>query len=320
MSKKILRNIQLHELMDLKIDYAFKQLFGTEKNKQLTIVFLNAILRKTRRSPIEDVIFIAQEVGGEYKEDKQSRLDIVVRNEANELINIEMQLANQNDMIQRTLYYWSRLYASQLKRSKGYHLLHPTITINICDFDLLPTPNYHSSYYLCEHDTKHPLFQNNHIFEIHFIEMKKFIKLWYEHQLNPFDDLLVRWLLLLSMVDDRKSKVYDDIYKELEELTMTDSRLEQAFQKWEELSQTPESILAYDARLKAILDEEARIEYAETKGFEKGKDKGFKQGKDNGLRQAAQSILDQGYSMQEVSKLLNLPVEKIQKLIEKEPS
>ena len=101
---------------------------------------------------------------------------------------------------------------------------------------------------------------------------------------------------------------------------MTDSRLEQAFQKWEELSQTPESILAYDARLKAILDEEARIEYAETKGFEKGKDKGFKQGKDNGLRQAAQSILDQGYSMQEVSKLLNLPVEKIQKLIEKEPS
>lgn len=47
MSKKILRNIQLHELMDLKIDYAFKQLFGTEKNKQLTIVFLNAILRKT---------------------------------------------------------------------------------------------------------------------------------------------------------------------------------------------------------------------------------------------------------------------------------
>ena len=97
---------------------------------------------------------------------------------------------------------------------------------------------------------------------------------------------------------------------------MTDSRLEQAFQKWEELSQTPESILAYDARLKAILDEEARIEYAETKGFEQGKDTGF----EDGLRQAAQSILDQGYSMQEVSKLLNLPVETIQKLIEKEPS
>ena len=92
---------------------------------------------------------------------------------------------------------------------------------------------------------------------------------------------------------------------------MTDSRLEQAFQKWEELSQPPESIPAYDARLKAILDEEARIEYAETKGFEQGKDKG--------LRQAAQSILNQGYSMQEVSKLLNLPVETIQKLIE-EPS
>ena len=69
-----------------------------------------------------------------------------------------------------------------------------------------------------------------------------------------------------------------------------------------------------------ISDEEARIEYAETKGFEDGRNKGFEQGKDKGLRQAAQSILDQGYSMQEVSKLLNLPVETIQKLIEKEPS
>src|SRR5690625_7613372 len=43
---RLLRRIPLDQLMDLKIDYAFKQLFGNEKNKKITVVFLNAILQK----------------------------------------------------------------------------------------------------------------------------------------------------------------------------------------------------------------------------------------------------------------------------------
>src|SRR5690625_1348951 len=93
--------------MDLKIDYAFKQLFGIEKNKDITVVFLNAILQRTGRKRIKDISFSNIEVGGEYKDDKQSRLDLLVVTEANEWINIEIQFSNQYDMIKRTLYYWS---------------------------------------------------------------------------------------------------------------------------------------------------------------------------------------------------------------------
>ncbi|UTW70843.1 PD-(D/E)XK nuclease family transposase [Anaerobacillus sp. HL2] len=39
----------------LKIDYAFKQLFGTEKNKEITVVFLNAILQKSGKTNIKDI-------------------------------------------------------------------------------------------------------------------------------------------------------------------------------------------------------------------------------------------------------------------------
>ncbi|WP_373284390.1 PD-(D/E)XK nuclease family transposase [Pullulanibacillus pueri] len=35
--------------MDLKIDYAFKQLFGNKKNKDITMVFLNAFIKHWRR-------------------------------------------------------------------------------------------------------------------------------------------------------------------------------------------------------------------------------------------------------------------------------
>ncbi|OZI12563.1 hypothetical protein CEW92_05925 [Bacillaceae bacterium SAS-127] len=47
MKTRLLKRVPLNQLMDLKIDYAFKQLFGTEKNKNITVVFLNAILNRT---------------------------------------------------------------------------------------------------------------------------------------------------------------------------------------------------------------------------------------------------------------------------------
>ncbi len=75
---------------------------------------------------------------------------------------------------------------------------------------------------------------------------------------DALDDILVGWLLLLGMVDARKEKVYDQIYEELEELAVKDENIADAFFAWEELSRSKEDVLAYESRLKYILDEEAR--------------------------------------------------------------
>lgn len=153
MNRKALKRIPLNKLIDLKIDLAFKQLFGNDKNKEITIVFLNAILQKTGRNTIKEVLFINKELSGEHLEDKESRLDIIVRTQDGELINIEMQLSNENDMMKRTLYYWSRLFVDQLSRGKSYHTLLPTITINICNFTFFKTIHYHSTYHLFENQS-----------------------------------------------------------------------------------------------------------------------------------------------------------------------
>lgn len=294
MSERALRRINIHKLMDLKIDYAFKQFFGSEKNKELTVVFLNAILQRTGHDTVKEITFINKEYDGQYVDDKQSRLDIVVRTQDGNLINIEVQISNDNSMMKRTLFYWARLYNSQLQRGKGYHTLLPTITINICDFTLFNNPYYHSTYHLYEDSTMERLPQENDVLEIHFIEMRKFILLWYEKKLNAFDDILVRWLLLLGMVDARKQKVYEDIFKELEELAMKDERLLKAFSAWEELSQTPESKIAYESRLKAIIDEEAKLDYARFKGREEGKEIGLEEGLKKGQKEAKREIILNG--------------------------
>ena len=39
MSKKALQRIPLLKLLDLKVDFAFKQLFGSERNKHIIMSF-----------------------------------------------------------------------------------------------------------------------------------------------------------------------------------------------------------------------------------------------------------------------------------------
>ena len=184
MNRKALKRIPLEKLMDLKVDYAFKQLFGSEQNKNITVVFLNAILAKTGRDKVKEILFVNQEIGGRHLDDKQSRLDIVVRTQDGDLINVEMQLSNQNDMMKRTLFYWSRLFTDQLQKGKGYQTLLPTITINICDFTLFTdTKTYHSTYHLYEDQSLTRLPAKDDVLEIHFIEMNKFIKAWHADEL-----------------------------------------------------------------------------------------------------------------------------------------
>jgi len=50
------------------------------------VVFLNAILKRTGRHAIKEITLASQEVGGEFQEDKQSRLDILVKTQEDELI------------------------------------------------------------------------------------------------------------------------------------------------------------------------------------------------------------------------------------------
>ncbi|WP_342557980.1 Rpn family recombination-promoting nuclease/putative transposase [Metasolibacillus sp. FSL K6-0083] len=307
MNKKALRRIPLEKLLDLKVDFAFKQLFGSEQNKHITVVFLNAILQKTGRDNVQEIFFKNNEFSGEFEEDKQSRLDIVVKTQLGEYINIEMQLTQKESMFKRTLYYWAGLYRVPLKKGQGYNTLNSTITINICNYTLIAdNPHYHSTYHLYEDSTQQRLLHKDDVLEIHFIEINKFLEAWFAEKIAPLDDILVRWLMLLGAVDARKHHVYNQIYKELEELAMKDKNLRQAFSAWEELSQTPESRIAYESRLKYILDEEAGKQDAHAAGY--------KEGIEQGIEQTAINMLKKGFADAIIAEVTALPLEKIRQL------
>lgn len=252
---KLLKTVPIDKLMDLKVDFAFKQLFGIEKNKHITIVFLNAVLQRTGSDRIVDIAFENTEAGGEYEEDKQSRLDLLVTTDAGEVINIEMQFTNKYDMVKRSIYYWAGVYRRPFSEGMGYKELSPVIAINIMNFNLFnQTDRFHTTYHLHEDTEK---FKLTDVMEFHFIEMKKLIRDWQANKLDPWNDLLARWLLLLGVVDRRNGKVYEDIFKELEEIAMEDDQLHDAIINWGVLSGTKEQMIAYEGRMKRIIDEEA---------------------------------------------------------------
>lgn len=138
----------------------------------------------------------------------------------------------------------------------SYKEIQPVIAINIMNFNLFDqTERFHTMFHLYEDEGK---FKLTDVMEFHFIEMPKLIKAWKEEQLDPWNDVLARWLLLLGIVDHRNNKIYEDIYKELEKIALgEDKELRYAIEKWEELSMTKEQYLAYEGRLKQINDDVA---------------------------------------------------------------
>lgn len=144
--------------------------------------------------------------------------------------------------------------------------------------------------------------------------MNKFLEAWFTEKVTPLDDLLVRWLMLLGTIDAHKHHVYDQIYKELEELAMKDESLRQAFGAWEELSQTPESRIAYESRLKYILDEEASKKDAHAAGVKEGLEKGLERGIEQGLEQTAINMIKEGASDEFITKVTGLSFEKVEQL------
>ncbi|AWG44806.1 hypothetical protein BEH_25960 (plasmid) [Priestia filamentosa] len=285
--------------LDLRVDFAFKSLFGTHGNESILAAFLNAALRLPEEKKITTVHLLDPHFNKEYQEDKRSILDVHAQLEDGTRINIEIQLNNKHDMEKRTLYYWSKMYSSQMKEGMDYGELCQTITINIVNFRYLSHINhYHSVFQLYEREEKLLL---TDMLEIHFMELPKLLIKWRRKEVDPREDQLVRWLLLLEASED------EEITQVLEEIAMQEDQvLKKAIDEWERVSQDPEVLLAYEARRKALLDEKSALKRAESRGEEKGRKETIKN--------MALGMIQKGIDNQTISDLTGLTQEEINNL------
>ncbi|MDZ7621744.1 MAG: Rpn family recombination-promoting nuclease/putative transposase [Candidatus Competibacteraceae bacterium] len=124
--------------IDPKIDCVFKALLGAERNRRLSIHFLNAILAGELPAPITAVEILNPYNEREFLDDKLSIVDVKARDQAGRLYQIEIQLLNLPDLPARILYGWADLYSAQLRDGDGYGQLQPTYAIWLLGKTLRP--------------------------------------------------------------------------------------------------------------------------------------------------------------------------------------
>ena len=284
-------------LLNPKIDFVFKKIFGSEENPKILIGFLNAVLKPI--IPIVEVEIKNTDIEKVHVEDKFSRLDVKAKTSNQEIINIEIQLKNEYNMIQRSLYYWSKLYEEQLGDGDRYDKLCRTVCINILDFKYLKNDRFHNGYRLKEIETNEEL---TDLEEIHFIEIPKLKKLNSEEEVV---DMLEAWVEFLR---DPESEV-------VRKLEMSNSEIREAKDKLYKLSMDEKERELYFLREKSIKDEISALANAEEKGIQIGIEQGIKQGIQREKIETVLRLKSLGLNIEQIAKGTCITETEVEKII-----
>ncbi len=116
----------------ISFDWAMKRLLRNKANFNVLEGFLSELLKDD--ITIEEIL--ESESNQETPMDKFNRVDLKVKNSAQEIIIIEIQYDSELDYFQRILYASSKVITEHMCRGKGYQNVIKVISINILYFNL----------------------------------------------------------------------------------------------------------------------------------------------------------------------------------------
>lgn len=238
------------DLMSPKVDFVFKLLFGEENHKDLLIAFLQSVLRLSPEE-LQDVELLNTELTKSYVQEKKGILDVKAKTQRGEIIDIEIQIFPSQYMSERTLFYWAKMYTSQIETGQTYDRLKKCITINILDFTMIDQNKLHNIFHLWEDESPYKL---SDVLEIHFLELPKLKQL---QEMKDADDPALEWLLFLS----------EESKEGMQMLAEKNKQIERAYEILQQVSQSKEHRQVYEARQAELMDQRTREKTAREEGI-----------------------------------------------------
>ncbi len=211
--------------LDVKTDYAFKKVFGSDDSKDILISFLNSVIHFKDDHKIVDLTIVDPYNIPMLKGMKDTYIDVkaVLDNDCH--VIIEMQVLNTEGLEKRILYNAAKKYSAQLKKGEEYQLLNPVIALTITDFELFKDNKELITHFkLIE---KQQLIEYSDDIELIFIELPKFTKSVQEQ--NTIQD---KWLNFiknagsLEYVPDNLSEELAKAYQIVNEANFTEEELD----------------------------------------------------------------------------------------------
>jgi predicted transposase/invertase (TIGR01784 family) len=278
-----------------KIDLVFKKLFGSEENKDILLSLTNAILPIDQQ--IAKITLKNPYNVSDYAEGKLSILDIKAEDEHGRLFDIEMQIRGSKFYGKRALFYWAKMFGSQLDYALeegqdndntlevGYSDLKKCIVISLMDFNFFEDKEYQHFYTLKDVKTNIQHKDLDYL-DLHFIELKK-----YKGKLQNIKTTLERWITFLNNAHKYDNK---NLPQELAEI----KEIRKATQKLETMSLDEQERRYYESQQRFLLDQNTLMQEAIM-----GKQ-----------LEIAKSLLFTNLSSAEIAKHTGLTVEQIEQL------
>lgn len=282
-------------------DFMFKYIFGSEKSQDILKSFINAFQQASGQPEVTELTLLNPCTPKTWLKEKDSIVDVLCRDMTGSRFTIEMQAMDHAAFLDRTLYYWAKVYASQMIKGDDYTELRPVIGINIANFSLFP---YNKRYHNCFKwaNTLSPRHYLSGDCVIHYLELPKI-------PVNP-QSLLEAWNSYLKLVDrgDR------EMVKTLEERC---AAIAEAHRRYEEANQDIEARSLYEGRLKfrmvnqTILNAGRREALAE--GLAEGRAEGRAEGERAALMKTAAAMKNMGLPPDQIQEATGLDPENIEK-------
>ena len=274
----------------LRNDYLFKRLLGSEENKDILQDFLEVIL-DIPHEEIEGIELLDKELKKDRSVDKTGILDVKVRLKNKTIINIEIQNIWDESFINRTLFYWAKIYVEEFRQGDDYTKLNRCITINIVGKGFNLNNKIHSKYLLKEEVSNEKL---TNLIEMHFLNLKR------ARELNDIKAPLIRWLLFIET----------DSKEERHMLAEHSPVLKLLNEKIDLLSLTPKEKKLYESRMMLKSD----IVSISNSQFNKGLEEGIEKGIQTERLSTASRMKKANFAIPVIQEITGLSKEEIEKL------
>jgi predicted transposase/invertase (TIGR01784 family) len=294
------------KFLDPKNDVAFRRIFGSEKNKDILIHFINDVLELKDGEKIKEITFLPTIAVPEIAAKKQSVVDVLCKDENGVQLIIEMQVSPQEGFEKRAQYYAAKAYSRQLNKGKEegarYIDLKAVIFIAITDNTIFKDKIFYKSDHIIldkesyTHDLKD--------FSFTFIELPKF-KIT---DINLLTNIIEKWCYFFKNANKTSEA-------DLRKLIGSDLVIERAYEELNQFNWTEEELLTYEQETKRIMDNKAAEDYMLKQAKSEGKAEGKAEGKTEEKVEIAKAMLLDGDTVEKVAKITGLSIDEIQKLI-----
>lgn len=265
-------------------DFVFKKIFGEAKNKDLLKDLLEAILTDIKIYDVE----INKDVSLERKiiTEKLGILDIVATLDDGTKVDIEMQVKNYYNTVERSLFYATGVYHENLQSGEDYINIPRSISIWITDYNVFDDGPFHERARL-KRDFENKILTDK--FQFHYIQLPKF-----KEKCKQISSKLDEWLTFIRN-------------ENLEEIRMINNKnVKKAEEELEYLTGDEEIKRLAFLREKAIRDEMAAMAKARKEGKEEGKKEAKKE--------YAKKMLAENMDINLIIKITGLTKEEIENL------